>query len=37
MSNHPRIDFDKVNGAAMAALPAVLARILPSGKAEHRE
>ena len=32
-----RIDFDRINAAAMAALPAVLERILPSGKAVHRE
>lgn len=32
-----RIDFDKVNAAAMAALPAVLERVLPSGKAVHKE
>jgi hypothetical protein len=32
-----RVDFRKVNRAALASLPAVLARILPSGKAVHRE
>jgi hypothetical protein len=32
-----RLDFDSVNQAALAALPAVLARILPSGKAVHKE
>jgi hypothetical protein len=32
-----RIDFDKINRAALANLPAVLARVLPSGKRVHRE
>ncbi|WP_036284052.1 hypothetical protein [Methylocystis sp. ATCC 49242] len=32
-----RLDFDAINRAALAALPAVLARILPSGKAVHKE
>jgi hypothetical protein len=32
-----RVDFARVNAAALAALPAVLARVLPSGKVEHRE
>ncbi len=32
-----RLDFDRINAAALAALPAVLARVLPSGKAVHRE
>jgi hypothetical protein len=31
------IDFDRINRAALAAFPAVLARILPSGKQLHRE
>jgi hypothetical protein len=31
------IDFDKINHAALAAFPAVLARVLPSGKQVHRE
>lgn len=31
------IDFDKINRAALAALPAVLSRVLPSGKAVHKE
>lgn len=31
------LDFDKINRAAVAALPAVLARILPAGKAIGRE
>ena len=31
------IDFDAINRAALANLPAVLARVLPSGKAVHRE
>jgi hypothetical protein len=33
---HP-LDFDSINRAALDALPAVLARVLPSGKAIHRE
>ncbi len=32
-----RLDFDRINAAALAALPAILARILPSGKAQYRE
>ena len=28
----PRLDFDAINRAALAAFPAVLARILPGGK-----
>jgi hypothetical protein len=32
-----RLDFDAINRAALDALPAVLARVLPSGKAVHRE
>jgi hypothetical protein len=32
-----RIDFAAINGAALANLAAVLARILPSGKQVHRE
>lgn len=32
-----RLDFDTINRAALAALPAVLARILPSGKAVQKE
>ena len=32
-----RLDFDAINRAALAALPAVLARLLPSGKAIHKE
>ncbi len=32
-----RLDFDAINRAALAALPAILARVLPSGKAVHRE
>jgi hypothetical protein len=32
-----RIDFDQINRAALASLPAVLARVLPSGKQLHRE
>lgn len=32
-----KIDFERVNTAALAALPAVLARVLPSGKRIHRE
>jgi hypothetical protein len=31
------VDFDQINHAALAALPAVLARVLPSGKQVHRE
>ena len=31
------LDFDAINSAALAALPAVLARVLPSGKAVHKE
>jgi hypothetical protein len=31
------IDFGKINHAALAAFPAVLARVLPSGKQDHRE
>ncbi len=31
------LDFDAINRAALAALPAVLSRILPSGKAVHKE
>jgi hypothetical protein len=31
------LDFDTINRAALDALPAVLARVLPSGKAIHRE
>ncbi len=30
-------DFQAINRAALAALPAILARILPSGKAAHKE
>jgi hypothetical protein len=37
MSASNRIDFAVVNEAALAVLPAVLARILPGGKAVHRE
>ncbi len=33
----PRLDFDVINQAALSALPAVLARMLPSGKAVHKE
>lgn len=32
-----RLDFDAINQAALSALPAVLARVLPSGKAVHKE
>jgi hypothetical protein len=32
-----RLDFEIINQAALSALPAVLARILPSGKAVHKE
>lgn len=32
-----RINFDEINRAALAALPAVLSRVLPSGKQVHRE
>src|SRR6201997_333618 len=32
-----RIDFDQINRAALANLPALLARVLPSGKQAHRE
>jgi hypothetical protein len=32
-----KIDFTRVNAAALAALPAILARILPSGKPVHKE
>jgi hypothetical protein len=32
-----RIDFDQINCAALANLPVVLARVLPSGKPVHRE
>jgi hypothetical protein len=32
-----KIEFARINAAALAAFPAVLARVLPSGKAEHRE
>jgi hypothetical protein len=32
-----RIDFESINRTALASLPAVLARILPSGKQVHRE
>ncbi|RTL86055.1 MAG: hypothetical protein EKK29_10550 [Hyphomicrobiales bacterium] len=28
-----RLDFDKINRAALAALPAIVARLLPDGKA----
>lgn len=28
-----RLDFDHINSAALAALPAILARLLPGGKA----
>ena len=31
------VDFDAVNRAAMAALPAVLARLLPGGKRDGHE
>jgi hypothetical protein len=34
--NRP-LDFDSINRAALAALPAVLNRVLPSGKAVHKE
>ena len=36
MSN-PSIDFARVNGAALAALPALLGRWLPDGKREGHE
>ncbi|WP_292530399.1 hypothetical protein [Methylocystis sp.] len=32
-----RLDFEIINQAALSALPAVLARVLPSGKAVHKE
>jgi Domain of unknown function (DUF6371) len=32
-----RIDFDQINRAALANLPALLGRVLPSGKQAHRE
>ncbi|MGI8567653.1 MAG: hypothetical protein ACR2KT_00440 [Methylocella sp.] len=32
-----KIDFDAVNRAALAAFPAVLARVLPGGKQVHKE
>lgn len=32
-----KIDFTRINAAALASFPAVLARILPSGKQAHRE
>jgi hypothetical protein len=32
-----KLDFDQINRAALAAFPAVLARILPSGKQVHNE
>jgi hypothetical protein len=32
-----KIDFARVNAAALAAFPAVLARVLPSGKQVHKE
>jgi len=32
-----RIDFATINDAALAAFPAVLSRVLPSGKQIHRE
>jgi hypothetical protein len=34
--NHP-LDFDSINRAALVALPAVLNRVLPSGKTVHKE
>jgi hypothetical protein len=34
--NRP-LDFDAINRAALDVLPAVLARLLPGGKAIHRE
>ena len=38
MSQHQgKIDFDSINRAALASLPAVLARALPGGKQVHRE
>jgi hypothetical protein len=37
LENAAPIDFCKINHAALAALPAVLARVLPSGKRVHRE
>jgi hypothetical protein len=37
MSAPGHIDFEKINAAALAALPAVLNRLLPNGKAVHRE
>ncbi|GAB4063962.1 hypothetical protein KHC28_14200 [Ancylobacter sonchi] len=33
----PSLDFDKVNAAALAALPALLSRWLPGGHREGRE
>ena len=34
---HSRIDFDRINSAAMVALPALLARWLPGGRVEGHE
>jgi hypothetical protein len=36
-SSHGYIDFSAVNQAAMAALPAIVARLLPGGKIHCRE
>jgi hypothetical protein len=32
-----RIDFDQINSAALASLPAVVARVAPRGKQRHHE
>jgi hypothetical protein len=32
-----RVNFAAINRAALAAFPAVLARVLPNGRKEHRE
>jgi len=37
MTFSTRIDFAAINHAALAAFPAVLARVLPRGKQVHRE
>jgi hypothetical protein len=36
-SRQPRVDFYAINRAAMAALPAVLSRLLPRGKRDKHE
>lgn len=36
-SSHERVDFASINAAALAALPAILGRLLPRGKKVGRD